>query len=285
MELLRLADVPTDRNERVFRYSRSRAVIGAMILGVLAAGLFLYGRLKGAWLSYYVAAIIVICLLIFQKLVTARFKASNWLIRMTDNGLFIRFRSYLNSHFSDQDITVVFLPYSELRSARLVTERQELPDRTDGNRPNISTRARRLVEFELAGDSKQLAKALADERERLFARSVIGAGRISTRYRHVPVQLKSPACLQIEWGVVPNARTLLDALTRHTLVQNPAAISKDFVHLDKLTGEEQEARLLDLAASGDTIGAITLARRLYSYDLTTAKQFVEELMRKQTASR
>ena len=282
MQLLRLADVPTDRNERVFRYSRSRAVIGAMILGVLAAGLFLYGWQKGEWLAYYGAGIIVIGLLIFQKLVTARFQASNWLVRMTDQGLFIKFRSYLNCHFSDQDVAVVFLPYSEIRSARLVTERRELPDRSGANRPEISTRTRRLVEFELAGDSKQLVTALASERERLFAKSVIGAGRISTRYRHVPVRLTSPASLQIEWGVVPNAQTLLDALTRHTLVHNPATVSKDFANLDKLSKEEQETRLLDLATSGDTIGAITMARQLYSYDLTAAKQFVEELLRKQT---
>jgi hypothetical protein len=46
---------------------------------------------------------------------------------------------------------------------------------------------------------------------------------------------------------------------------------------------EQEARLVELAESGDMIGAVTLARRLYSYDLTAAKQFVEELVRKQPA--
>jgi hypothetical protein len=29
------------------------------------------------------------------------------------------------------------------------------------------------------------------------------------------------------------------------------------------------------------MGAVTMVRRLYSYDLTTATQFVEELVRKQ----
>jgi len=42
-------------------------------------------------------------------------------------------------------------------------------------------------------------------------------------------------------------------------------------------------RLVELAESGDMIGAVSLARQLYSYDLTTAKQFVEELMSKQPA--
>jgi hypothetical protein len=283
MELMRLADVPLDRRDRVFRYSLFRAVMGVTILTALSVGAFMFGWLKSLWLVYYVAAVLVICLVIFQKLITARFHSSNWLLRMTDHGLFIQFRSYLNNHFSDQDLTVLFLPYSEIRSARLVKERQEHADRDDRNRQEITTRTRQFVEFELAGDSKRLALALASERERLFAKSVIGAGRISTRYQHVPVQLASPTLLRIDWGVVPGVQTLLDALTRHTLVQNPAAISKDFVNLDKLTKEEQEARLVELAESGDMIGAVALARQLYSYDLTSAKQFVEGLLRKQPA--
>jgi len=283
MQLMRLADVPLDRRDRVFYYSRFRAALGAAILTGSAFAVFIFGWLKGAWLACYVAAVLVIVLLIFQKLITARFRPSNWLLRMTNHGLFIKFRSYLNNHFDAQDLTVVFIPYSEIRSARSVNERREVADRNAANRLEMSTQTRRLVEFDLAGDSKPLARTLASERERLFAKAVIGAGRISTRYRHVPVRLSSPACLQIEWGVVPSAQTLLDALTRHTPVQNPTTVSKDFVNLDKLSREEQEARLLELAESGDMIGAVTQARRLYSYDLTAAKQFVEALVRKQPA--
>lgn len=281
MQLMRLADVPSDRRDRVFRYSQLRATLGVTILTGSALGAFIFGWLKSAWLAYYVAAVLLIVLLIFQKLITARFRPSNWLLRMTDHGLFIKFRSYLNNHFDDQDLTVLFLPYSEIRSARSVKERREVPDLTEGNPSRTTTKRRKIIEFELAGDSTPLARALARERERLFSKSVIGAGRISTRYQHLPVQLTTRTLLQIEWGVVPRAQTLLDALTRHTLVQNPAAVSKDFVNLDKLSREEQEARLLELVESGDMIGAMTLARRLYSYDLTAAKQFVEELVRKQ----
>ena len=73
---------------------------------------------------------------------------------------------------------------------------------------------------------------------------------------------------------MPNAQTILDALTRHTLVQHPTAVSKNFVNLDGLSREEQESRLLELAQSGDMIGAVTMARTLYAYDLATAKNFV-----------
>jgi len=282
MQLMCLADVPLDQHDRVFHYSRLRAVTGAMILIAIALGALAFGWLKNAWLAYYIAAVVAICLLIFQKLVTASFRSSNWLIRMTDHGLFVKFRSYLNHRFSDQDPTVVFLPYSEIRSVKLVKERQELPDRDDDNRSTTIIRTRRIIDFELAGDSTELTQALAKERERVFAKPTHGAGRTSSRYQHFPVRLASPMLLRIEWGVVPGAQALLDDLSRHTLVQHAEETTRDFVNLDGLSQEEQEVRLRELVESGEMIGAVTMARKLYSYDLTTAKHFVEGLARERS---
>ena len=282
MQLMRLADVSLNQRDRVFHHSRFHAVAGAIILVAIALGALVFGWLKDVWLAYYVAAVIALCLLIFQRLVTARFRSSNWLIRMTDHGLFVKFRSYLNHHFSDRDPTVVFLPYSEIRSARLVKVRQELPDRDDRNQPTAMIRMRRLIELELVGDTTQLAEALASERQQVFTQATRGAGKTSSRYHHFPVQLASPTRLRIEWGVVPGAQTLLDSLTRHTMVQHAEETTRDFINLDGLSREEQEVRLRELAESGEMIGAVTMARKLYSYDLTTAKDFVEKLARKRS---
>jgi hypothetical protein len=238
----------------------------------------LFGWLKSLWLAYYVAAVIVIYLLILRKLVTARFRSTNWLVRMTDDGLFIKFRSYLNYRFSDQDPTVVFIPYSEISSAKLVKERQAISHRDGGNPRATTIRTRRFIELELAGNSEPLADALAGESKRVFAKPADGGANVSTRYQHLPVRLAAPNLLRIEWGVVPNAQTILDALTRHTLVDHATAVSKNFVNLDGLSREEQESRLLELAQSGDMIGAVTMARTLYAYDLATAKHFVESLI-------
>jgi hypothetical protein len=279
MQLIRLTGAPLEQPGQVFYYSRFRAIVGALTLISMASGLILFARLKGAWPAYFIAAIVVICLLIFQKLVTARFRPTNWLVRMTDHGLFIKFRSYLNHHFPDEDLTVLFIAYSEIRSAKLVKERQELPDRETGNRNASTIRTRRFIELQLAGNSDQLAVALAHEINRVFAKTNQGGADVSTRYQHTPVKL-SDNFLRIEWGVVPPARTLLDALTRHTPVESVGESSKDFVNLETLDRKEQEARLLELAESGDVIGAVAMARKLYGYDLTTAKEFIDSLIRK-----
>ncbi|HKY08073.1 MAG TPA: hypothetical protein VJQ55_07530, partial [Candidatus Binatia bacterium] len=120
MQLMRQADVPTDRNQLVFYYSRSRALTGALILLALSGGALVLAWVQQFWLAYYIAAVPFIFLLIFHKLISARSQRSNWLLRVNDHGLFIKFRSYLNSHFDNRDITAVFIPYAEISSARLV---------------------------------------------------------------------------------------------------------------------------------------------------------------------
>ena len=278
MQLLRLNDVPVSQRDVVFAYSRVSATSGALLLFLVSAGLIVFARIKGAWPAYVVAAFMILCVLIYQKVIIARFHPANWLVRMTDNGLYVKFRSYLNDHFDAQDFVVLFLPFSELRSARMVKERQEVPDQNPRSRTTTTTK--RILELELAGKTVELAVALGAERERVFGKMPRTNGRMSTRYQHFPVRLASPTLLRIEWGVVPKLQTLLDALTRHTLVSASAEEKKDYTQLENLDRKEQEARLLELAESGDMIGAIAMARKLYSYDLTTAKQFVESLSRK-----
>jgi len=88
MQLLRLADVPLNQRDRFFYYSRLRAGAGAVIFAAIATAALKFGSQTGASLAYYVAAVATVCLLLFQKLVTSRFRPSNWLERVTDHGLF-----------------------------------------------------------------------------------------------------------------------------------------------------------------------------------------------------
>ncbi len=246
-----------------------------MILAV-GLGLLVFAWLKSVWPAYFVAVVIFLCLLIFHQLILARFRPSNWLLRLNDEGMFVKFRSYLNDRFPQYDLTVAFLRFSEIRSAKFVREKQELDD--SRGRAGTTTKTRRYVEFEVDCDCRQLAEELAKERDRVFKGKAIS----SARYGDFSVRVVAPDRVQIDWTVVPGVQTVLDALTRHTLVRPAESSSKDFVNLEKLSREQQEARLLELAESGDKIGAIAMARQLYSYDLTAAKQFVEELLSKPT---
>jgi len=274
MQLMRLTDVPSTGRERIFYHSRFGAVAGGLLVLAVVFGLVVFGWAKSAWPAYLSAIVVFFCFLIFHQLILARFRPSNWLLRLNDDRMLIKFRSYLNDRFPQSDLTVVLLPFSELRSAKLVRERQELKDYRA--HAGTTTKRRKYVELSVSGDCRQLAEELAKERERV----VKGKAIASARYEDFPVRVTESNQIQIDWAVVPRAQTLLDALSRHTLVYPAEASSKDFVNLEKLLREQQEARLRELAESGDKIGAVAVARPLYGYDLTQAKCFVDELIGK-----
>lgn len=272
---MRLGDVPSSPRDRVFLYSPVRALFLVFVVISVSGGLVLIGRQQQSDLAYYIAAVLLLSLLLMRRHVVARLRPSNWLVRMSDEGLLIQFRSYLNYHFPREDLTVVFIPFREIRSTRLVRERRDVPDEI-GRESSI--RFRRLVKFELAGDSAPLAQALREKRGKPAPKEARWYGSTSTRYNHYPVRLVSPTCLQLKWEVVPSAESFLNAMSRHTDVAAPVQVSLDHVDLERLSREEQEKRLLELAETGEKMAAVKLARQIYSYNLKEAKAFVESLL-------
>jgi hypothetical protein len=278
MRLLRLDEVPI--SDRVFRYSPARGLFAALAAICTGGGLILLGWQRGSILAYYLSGVTLLGLLVMRRFIFARFQPSNWLIRLSDDGLFVHFRSYLNYHLSEDDLTVVFIPHKEIRSLRLVRQHRDIPE-MDGARSrlnSVSEQRRRLVELDLAADSSPLAQALADELRRRGPKETHWYGSASTLYKDYPARLASPTLLQLDWKVVPSARVFLEAMQRYTDIAGPLEVSEDYVHLEGLSRGEQEAHVLELAETGQTIAAIRIARKLYSCDLTQAKAFIESLV-------
>jgi hypothetical protein len=271
MRLLRLAEVPTNERDRAFRYSPGRAVLAACAVIGASAGLIALGWHEGSWVAFCAAGVLLVGLLVLRRLVAARFRPSNWLLRMGEEGVFVQFRSYLNYHFSENDLTVVLIPFGEIRSARLIRERRDIPEKEKppAQVDRVTQVSRRWVELELAVDAAPLARALAEESAR---RAPTGL-----TYRHYPVRMGSPTTLQLEWNVAPRADVLLKGLELHTGIARPHEVSRDDSQLGELSREEQEERLRELAETGQTVAAIQIARTLYSYDLAQARAFVEGL--------
>jgi hypothetical protein len=273
LRVLRLADTPAARGQ-IFRYPRGRA-IGAAAAIVCAAVALAVLRWPNPVLASYVAGVLVLSLMILQTFVLARFRSSNWLVQANETGLHVRFRSYLNHRFAADDPTVVFIPYRAIRSARLVRGTRTIPDSDSPS--GLTTKPARLVELELSGDVTPLAQALAAERARCGPDWRQHGGR-SARYQHHPVRLLSPATLQLEWEVAPSRETLLDLLRPHATIEPEADRTQESLDdLKALTRDKQEARLRELAETGQDLAAITLTRRLYGYDLTQATAFVDSL--------
>jgi hypothetical protein len=272
IRLMRAIEVPATPRDQVFRSSRLHAVLFVLFCISLCAAM-----IRFAWptqrLAYSISAVIVVLLLLMHGYFTTRFHRSNWLVRAGDEGLFIHFRSYLNEHLSAEDPTVVYLPYQDIRSARLVTEHTK----TRGTDGAMESQSRRYVELELAIDPAPLAVALAVECARPGVWEKRWYGRSASLYQDYPVLMQSPPFLRIEWKAAPRASAFLDVLRPRVEVAPPVVVSEDFADLQGLTREQQQKRIHDLDQRGQTIAAVYLASRLYALDLTRATEFVKGL--------
>jgi hypothetical protein len=273
MRLLRLSDVDTSQTDGVFYHSRVRALL--VLASALAAIIGLGSHAVSArWIiGYFVVVGIAFFVVLMGRFITARFRPSNWLVRMSDMGIFIQFRSYLNYHLPAEDLTVVFIAYGEIRSARMVRERVTVPDNEGGS----STQTLRYVELELAGDTAPRTKELSAEAAERAPKEKRWYGSSSTLYQDHPVRMQSPPFLQVRWTVIPGAQNFLEALRPYTTIAEPIQSSQDFVNLQSLSREEQQKRLRELAQRGETITAIYMARKLYGHGLSEAKQMVDNL--------
>ncbi len=273
MQLMRAAEVPQTERDLVFRMSRVHAVLTVLVcLG------FCVWFIRHTWphpkIAYWVSGVILLLLLLMHRFVSCRFLPSNWLLRVDDEGLFIHFRSYLNDHLSADDPTVIFLPYQEIQSARLV--REHVTTRDMNNRS--TTEFQHWVELDLATDFAALTDALGTERGRpaVMKKSWYGISS-STLYLDYPVQIQNPPILRVRWQVVPRVAVLFKALRPRVEIAPEVKLSEDFSALQNLPAAEQQKKLRELNQRGQTMAAIYAARRLYGCSLSDATNLVKGL--------
>jgi len=275
MRLLRLRDVEIGSNDRIFRHSRVRAIV-TYVVGLVGTGwLFLYAFTRGWKIGYLFGGGLLLCLAFAVRLLTARFRQSNWLVRATDTGLYVQYRSYLNYQLPSDEPSVVFISYGEIASARLVRERVKTPDPAEQGA--TQTKTLRYVELELSRHAEPLANALQREQAEKAPMEQHSYGKSSTLYCDYPVAMSTPPFLRIRWDVVPSAKKFLDSLRPYTPVGEPILVTQDFIHLKALPPEQQKERLRELLHRGDLVTAIYTTRKLYGCDLAQAKQIVEQL--------
>ena len=278
MQLMRESEVPTAPRDRVYRASRLYAVLFAAAALALSAAMIFSPKAHDTPLPIF-GAFILLALLVVRRFITARFLPSNWLVQMGDQGLFLHVRSYLNEPAPTDDATVVFLPFGEIRSARLVRETVKTPDPERQNTSNIQFV--RWIEFELATDSAPLAAAIAAEYERRAPSVGHWYGKSSTLFRDYPLQMQTPPYLRVKWQVVPGAKSFLNSLRPYVEIAPEVKISADFSDLRGIDDEQKRKRLRELDQRGETIAATYLAMKTYGYDLTTATRFMNDLRRKE----
>ena len=278
---MKLVPNPATRGnaERVYAYSiaSSAAWLGLWgALGLIGLWIGWHGgvRFPGGGIPRmvgYVCGVSLGLLAAFQSLdFRARLRPTNWLVQIHRDGLLVHLRSFRNFHFADTGPTALFIPYADIESARATIVVGTVPG---SERHERTDRKRRTVVLELAPDAKgrdDLARTLDAERK----------PRQGWTVRHYPVRLAGEDRLEIDWEVGLPMEDFLAAIGSRVKVLAEDASAVDFRRIGGLDPDRQREQLAQLVARGDKLSAVTLARKIYGFDLTRAMNFIDELERR-----
>lgn len=270
MQLLQERQVEPRPGDLVFRQSRRHAGATAAAFGGIAGAIA--GAIAAGWLPglfWFSVAIIGFVALLALGQFRAALRPSNWIVIARDDQVLVKFRSYQNHHFDPDVPTVMAIDHRELAAARV---RRQQMETSMGDGTTKWTQVD--VELRFVNEhTDELVRSIDEERRRTAP-----PGIVTSYSRHAPVSLPRPDVLRIAWRgrsdrVAPDAEMLLAHL--------PPSVATDAVEVDRttdhLSDDAIDALVLDLAESGAVLDAVRILRERYGYDLTEAKQFVDQL--------
>lgn len=258
-------------------WPRAAAALGCLAFGLAALAFAAFGLVQGAIAAPVMFGFGGLCLVLigrgFQGGWQAARRTTNWRLRATPDGLFVKIRSFLNHALPAEDPVVLFVPRRRVAWLRRHDQRMV----TSGTSKNSMTVKRGCLEIKVDGTLDALDRAIALERQRWIPTRM---GR--KRHGHYPVSVVPGGIVRIDWhGPDTALRPKLDAaladLAGRFGYRRAGAAQTARGSVLAGAGPEHERQLLEHAQRGETMQAIELARALYGYDLTEAKRFVEEL--------
>ena len=251
------------------RQAPVRGLVGVLIgSAVLVGAVFLLRHFGAPWYFWGAfAALAALIVPLFLANALAKFRPTNWLVRLGPDGLWVNLRSYQNHHLPEA-ATVLHLPYAEIASARRHLETWTTPARPASNAGTHWKRE--SLELSLAsGDTREIARALADERGR----------RAAIRWTHQAVTVPAAGVVRIAWrghgnDVAPPLTRVLEELSRHVPMGEPTRTDRG--GWLQLSDAELDELVAELVRSGDNLEASQLLMRRRGYSATEAHRYVEE---------
>ena len=276
LRLLKPAEV-SFADARVFRVSAGAvaaitACMGIIVVACIGVG-WRGGILLGnhgaipALLAWWVAFWLGLFFVFYANDWRKTLSRGAWLALAAADGVHIKYRSYRNVVWGNNDPQVVFVPYAAIARARI--------DRRAWLTPETQTRATRTarctyVELDLVGvDLAELTQRLADERAGKPGRSTRG----TKIWRHFPVSVEPGDVLRIEWRARPSATVFMECLATYGVkIEAQVATTAD------LGQNPSQERIHELARRGDVIELVRVLRHNSDMTLTEARAEAERLI-------
>lgn len=260
MELLKIADVLFNKRDVIFKQSRLNLAVACVGFMAMMGGAYYLNTIDRIpkfimiWVMFWFGLFFLLAFSMLKK----SLRASNWLMAYNGERLLIKFRSYLNTHFSDNDIQVVSMSKTEIESVRVVKEVQRTKTMRGGSRTE------KIIYMELnlpKLDLSNLKNAISEERKKKVK---------GLKYGHCPVVISGPDKLRLVWGSSENS------------IQ--PGIKKALAIFSKQIRVEEELNLgiiapdiKELLKCGKEIEATQLAKRKFGYTTAQAKAYIEKL--------
>ena len=280
MKFYKLDDVVPSNDEQVFKASPVGKCIYLTVFSALSLASLLtaihggihYDRTNiPSTLFYIIAVVLALCAWYAFSVFRASLKPANWLLRCNRSGVIIKYRSFLNWRFPTDDVQAVGLDYSEIAWARTVKEKRYTPsmDSKGGTEVHFLT----YLDLGLKNpDTSALEANLQRER------SLSPDGMVTTR--DYPVSVSPGGIIELRWtgGISPSVGDAIKYLSQHIKIATAETRKTDLTYHRDLTPDQQRGKIIELAKSGDRIGAVKLTREFYGYSLAEADDFVDKLM-------
>jgi len=281
MQLLRLQDAQLNIQDRIFKESAFLQFLGAVVFAGLAVGMYMWHRFGDLPFFFVVVSggfLALFSLMCFRSF-SRTLAPTNWVAAVGPDRILIKFRSYLNPDLPAEDPQVISLWFSEIQAAQITKQRLKY---YRSQRDGAATEFHTYFDIFIRSESLQpLKDRLKYERTAMVTRDRIIC-KVSSKAQHYPVCVPDEQTIRILWRspashVVPSARKLADLLARQQVTIK--AMERQVCDYTKSASSDSEARILELAERGKIIPAVRLAEKLYGYNTTEAKQFVEGLLR------
>lgn len=269
MKLVYPHDVPRLGVVRTFRHSRLAPLLTfAFVAGGTAWwAITMTFSDRAEWIHWLPTLLgLVMCFVILIYL-RKSLKATNWLLRITEDGVYIKFRSYLNDRLPETGPTILHVPYAEIERIQPGLRTVTLPDR-DGR---VMTSQLRFMDIALGHEATaELANALKTERSLPPIRN--GA----PKHHDYPLRVTAPNRLRLEWKVRPALRTAIETLQRFAPVDHdPIRARLDW---NKMDDQAKADMIVELAELGERMRARHLAQEFYNLEKDDAKIYINEIV-------
>jgi hypothetical protein len=212
---------------------------------------------------------------VFGTQVKKRARPTAWLAMLTADGVYLKYRSYMNAHFPPEDRQIVFVPFAAIADARVHRRKWTVPT----SRGRTMTQRATFVELRLKdpAETERLAGELAAERSNKGPRRKTWYGSAAPgRWGHDPLQVND-GHIAVTWGAHPDAQQFLTALADRVALSDPARTD---YHWREHSSPETEAKAIrTLGRMGETFKVIDLLRRKLGLSLADAKARSEEIRR------